>query len=80
MKENKDVSAGDVWEEKSRVVIRTVGQFSSPQQVRDTIVAYRDSAPVYVKDVADVRVDNAKPDRVCRHKAKVHQLHQSSKA
>ena len=44
-RENKDVSAGDMWEEKSRVVVRTVGQFSDPKHVRDTIVAYRDNAP-----------------------------------
>ena len=67
-RENKDVSAGDVWEAKSRVVVRTVGQFSDPGQVRDAIVAWRDSAPVYVRDVAEVRIGNAKPDRVVRHK------------
>jgi HAE1 family hydrophobic/amphiphilic exporter-1 len=58
--ENKNVSGGDIWEGKRRNVIRTLGRFDAPEQVADVVLAYRDGAPVYVKDVAEVRLDHSK--------------------
>lgn len=60
--ENVDVSAGDMWEGKRRYVIRTLGRYESTDQVEDTIVAYRDGAPVYVRDLARVELGLAKPE------------------
>lgn len=65
---NKNTSAGDLWEGKSRSEIRTIGQFDSPQQVAETIIAVRDGSPVRVKDVARVELDYKKPDGVVRQK------------
>ncbi len=65
-KQNKDTSAGDFWEGKRRWVIRTLGQFRSPEQVAQQILTVRDGAPVYVGDVADVRVGYKKMDSVSR--------------
>ncbi len=60
--ENVDISAGDLWEGKRRYVIRTLGRYESVEQVHDTIVAYRDGAPVYVRDLARVELGVAKPE------------------
>jgi HAE1 family hydrophobic/amphiphilic exporter-1 len=64
--ENKDTSGGDFWEGKRRYVVRTMGQFRSPEQVADTILAVHEGAPVYVRDVGEVRLDFKKPDGFVR--------------
>ncbi len=66
--QNQNTSAGDIQEGKNRNVIRTVGQFDSPEKVAETIVAIRDNAPVRVRDVADVTLDFKKADGVVRQK------------
>lgn len=60
--QNQDTSGGDIWEEKRRYVIRTLGQFRNPRQVEDAIIARRDGQPVYVRDVAEVKLGYKKPD------------------
>ncbi len=60
--QNVDTSGGDFWESKRRYVVRTLGQFRDPQQVADVILARRDGVPVYVRDVAEVRLGFQKPD------------------
>jgi len=64
--QNKDTSGGDFWENKRRWVIRTLGQFRSPEQVERQVLAMRDGVPVYVADVADVQVGFKKEDSVSR--------------
>ncbi|TXT29166.1 MAG: hydrophobic/amphiphilic exporter-1 (mainly G- bacteria) HAE1 family [Planctomycetota bacterium] len=61
-KQNKDTSGGDFWEGKRRYVIRTLGQFKSEEQVANVIISSRDGNPVYVRDVAKVRLGYKKPD------------------
>ncbi|MCX7418392.1 MAG: efflux RND transporter permease subunit [Planctomycetia bacterium] len=61
-RENKDTSGGDFWEGKRRYVIRTLGQFKTEEQVANVILASRENAPVYVRDVAEVRLGFKKPD------------------
>ena len=64
--QNQNVSAGDIPEGKQRNVVRTLGQFTSPEQVGETIITTRDNAPVRVRDVAEVGVAYKKPDGVVR--------------
>lgn len=64
--QNKDTSGGDFWEDKRRYVVRTLGQFRTPQEVEEVIIARRDGVPVYVKDVATVKLDYKKPDGFMR--------------
>lgn len=64
--QNQDTSGGDFWEGKRRYVVRTLGQFRSPEQVADQILAMREGTPVYVRDVAEVRLGYKKPDSVVR--------------
>lgn len=59
---NMDLPGGDFSEGKRRWVVRTLGQFRSPEQVANLIVARRDGAPVYVRDVAEVRLGYKKPE------------------
>ena len=64
--QNQDTSGGDLWEGKRRYVIRTLGQFRSPEQVEGVIITRRDGKPVYVRDVAKARLGTKKPDGVVR--------------
>ncbi len=64
--QNEDTSGGDYWEGKRRWVVRTLGQFRDPQQVEQQLLAVRDGNPVYVRDVADVRLGYKKPDGLVR--------------
>lgn len=54
--ENRDISAGDVWEGKRRYVVRTLGRFRSPEQVGDVILSQGAmGAPIYLRDVAEIQ-------------------------
>ncbi|MBX3432761.1 MAG: efflux RND transporter permease subunit [Pirellulales bacterium] len=64
--QNRDTSAGDFWEDKRRYVTRTLGQFRSPEQVENQLLAIRDGGPVFVHDVAEVRLGYKKPDGLVR--------------
>ena len=64
--QNQDTSAGDLWEGKRRWVVRALGQFTSPEVVERQLLAVRDGAPVYVRDVAKVRMGFKKPDGLVR--------------
>jgi HAE1 family hydrophobic/amphiphilic exporter-1 len=62
--QNEDTSAGDFWEGKRRWVVRALGQFRDPEQVAHQLLAVRDGAPVFVSDVAEVRLGYKKPDGI----------------
>ncbi|NCA10801.1 efflux RND transporter permease subunit [bacterium] len=68
--QNQDTSGGDVWEGKRRYVVRTLGQFRSPEQVEGAIVSRRGGKPVYVRDVAQVRLGTKKPTGMRRFGAR----------
>lgn len=63
-RENQNISGGDLWEGKRRYIVRTLGQFQSPEEVANTIVAYRDGAPVYLRDLAEVKLTSSKTQGV----------------
>jgi HAE1 family hydrophobic/amphiphilic exporter-1 len=64
--QNEDTSGGDYWEGKRRYIVRTLGQFRSPEQVENAILARRDGVPVYVRDVGRAVLDFKKPDGFVR--------------
>ena len=64
--QNKDTSGGDFWEGTRRYVVRTLGQFRSPEQVEGVIITRREGKPVYVRDVARVQLGTKKPSGVVR--------------
>jgi hydrophobic/amphiphilic exporter-1 (mainly G- bacteria), HAE1 family len=55
-KENDNYSAGDFDEGKRRYTVRTVGEYSSPEDIENVIITRKNGAPVYVQDVATVRL------------------------
>src|SRR5688572_11655386 len=64
--QNEDTSGGDFWEGKRRYIVRTLGQFRSPEQVENAILARRDGLPVYVRDVGRAELSFKKPDGFVR--------------
>ena len=65
--ENRDVSAGDFDEGKRAYVVRTVGEYISPEQVEEVVLAWRNGAPVYVRDVAEVNLGYTDTGEVMRN-------------
>ncbi len=64
--QNKDITAGDIPEDKRRWLIRTLGQFTDPEHVRGQLLSNESGTPIYVGDVAEVRVDYKKADSLSR--------------
>ena len=67
--QNKDTSGGDFREGKRRYVVRTLGQFRSPEMVEEQILAVNDGAPVYLRDVVvpeGVGLGHKKPEGFVR--------------
>ena len=54
--ENIDVSAGTIAEGKRDYRVRLIGEFTSEDEILQTIVAYRDGRPVYVRDLGTVEL------------------------
>src|SRR5262245_7451445 len=64
--QNEDTSGGDYWEGKRRYIVRTLGQFRSPQQVENAILSRKNGIPVYVHDVGHAELSYKKPDGFVR--------------
>ncbi|MBW8065433.1 MAG: efflux RND transporter permease subunit, partial [Nitrospira sp.] len=64
--ENRNFSAGDFEEGKRSYVVRTVGEYRSPDDVGNVVVTVRNGAPVYVADIATVSFEYKDPEHVVR--------------
>ncbi len=64
--ENRDFSAGDFDEGKRSYVVRTIGEYQSPEDVGNVIITRRNGATVYVRDVATVSLAYKEPEHVVR--------------
>ena len=60
-KGNNNISGGDFNEGKRRYVVRTVGEYKSPEDIEDVVITIRDGIPVYVRDVARAQLGFSKP-------------------
>ncbi|MEO1512227.1 MAG: efflux RND transporter permease subunit, partial [Planctomycetota bacterium] len=58
--ENANVSAGTIAEGKRDIRVRLLGQYTETHQIEDTVIAYREGNPVYVRDVATVELSHEK--------------------
>ncbi|MEW6249947.1 MAG: efflux RND transporter permease subunit [Planctomycetota bacterium] len=56
LRQNQNISAGTRTLGKRDYALRTVGQYTSPEEVLNTVVAATSGGPVYVRDVADVEL------------------------
>jgi HAE1 family hydrophobic/amphiphilic exporter-1 len=66
VQQNMDVSGGDFWEGKRRWVIRTMGRFRTPEQVANAVITREGGRPIYVRDVATVKLGHKKADSLVR--------------
>ena len=64
--QNKDTSAGDFSEGKRRWVVRTLGQFRDPEDVKNQLLVVQNGAPIHVGDVAEVKLGFKKSTGVVR--------------
>jgi hydrophobic/amphiphilic exporter-1 (mainly G- bacteria), HAE1 family len=53
--ENVNLSGGRLEEGTQQFLVRTVNEFASVEQIANAIIATRESRPIYLKDIADVR-------------------------
>jgi HAE1 family hydrophobic/amphiphilic exporter-1 len=71
-RENRNYSGGDFEEGKRRYVVRTVGEYSSTEDIENIVVALRNGIPVYLRDVARAQLGFRKPtDQVFMMSTKV---------
>lgn len=64
--QNEDTTGGDIWEDKRRYVVRTLGRLRTPEQVANLIIDRQEGRAVYVRDVAEVRLGHKKPDGIVK--------------
>lgn len=69
-RENENISAGDFDEGKRKFIARTVGQYQSPNDVANVVIKYINGAPIYVHDIAEVRLGYAKPSATVSEKGR----------
>jgi HAE1 family hydrophobic/amphiphilic exporter-1 len=55
--ENVNLPAGSISLEDRHLLLRTVGEFSSLEDIENVRVGHREGGPVYLRDVASVRMD-----------------------
>jgi len=61
-RENRNYSAGDFDEGKRRYVVRTVGEYASPEAIESIVVESRNDVPIYLRDVARASLGYRKSD------------------
>lgn len=64
--ENRDISAGAFDEGKRTYVVRTVGEYTAPEQIEDVVLAWGAGGPIYTRDVATVELGYAKQTSIMR--------------
>lgn len=64
--ENDNYSAGSFDEGKRRYLVRTIGEYKSPEDVSNVIITRRNGAPIYVRDIANVELGYKDPDFAVR--------------
>ena len=60
-RENRNFSGGDFQEGKRRYIVRTVGEYRSPEDIENIVVAVRNGVSIYLRDVARAELSFRKP-------------------
>ncbi|MBN1409721.1 MAG: efflux RND transporter permease subunit [Spirochaetales bacterium] len=55
--ENINLPGGSISLENRQIILRTVGEFQSLDDIGNVLVGYRQRVPVFLKDVADISLD-----------------------
>ena len=53
---NRDTSGGEIESGKRRYLLRTIGRFDDPEDLKELIIARRSGTTIRLEDVADVRL------------------------
>ena len=69
--ENRDYSAGDFDEGKRRYIVRTIGDYRSPEDIENVVVATADGTPIYVRDIGHVELGYRRAGSFVRHKGQI---------
>lgn len=59
--ENVQVPAGELSEGETSYSLRTIGEFTNVEEIRNSIAAVKDGSPVYLKDIATVEDGISQP-------------------
>jgi len=57
---NVNISGGTIAEGKRDYRVRVIGQYDEPSEILDTMIAFRNGKPVYIRDVATVEAGYVK--------------------
>lgn len=68
--ENVNLSGGRLEEGTRQFLVRTLNQFQSLKEIGDVIVTTIDNAPVYLKDIAEVRHGYKEREAITRYEGK----------
>jgi hydrophobic/amphiphilic exporter-1 (mainly G- bacteria), HAE1 family len=69
-RENLQVPGGKIDEGETEFSIRTLSEYTSVEQIADTVIGYQNGAPIYIKNVADVQDAYEEITRVIRNNRK----------
>jgi HAE1 family hydrophobic/amphiphilic exporter-1 len=65
---NINISGGNIDEGKNRFTVRTLGQFKSVEEIENLVITKRDDIPVYVRDIAEVKLGYKELEAFVRQK------------
>jgi len=68
--QNANIAAGTRTQGKRDFTVRTVGQYASTDEVLNTVVAYTDGGPVYIRDVAQAEIAFAEQTSMVRSRGR----------
>lgn len=69
-RQNANISAGTLAQGKREYAYRTIGEYSTVEEVLNTVIAYRSGGPVHVRDVATVVKSYRKPESFVRNRGR----------
>ncbi len=69
-RENLQIPGGRIEEGEIEYSVRTLSEYTSVEQIANTVIGYRNGAPIYIKDVAQVNDGYEEITRVIRNNRK----------
>jgi HAE1 family hydrophobic/amphiphilic exporter-1 len=69
-RENLQVPAGKIDEGETEFSVRTLSEYSSVEQIADTVIGYREDTPIYISNVAQVEDTYEELTRIVRNNRK----------
>ncbi|MDH5527693.1 MAG: efflux RND transporter permease subunit [Nitrospirota bacterium] len=65
-RENRDITAGNLDEGKRRLTVRVAGAYQTPEDLHRVVIPTASGAPLFLGDLAEVRIGYRAPDRSVR--------------